>query len=149
MHLDALNRLVDQNGNQMLGQNGPIEVPAGTAGVEIDATGTVRSAPAADRAGRYDDTRRVLGQLRLDSVPAGTPLTHEGNTYFLPPATSSQVPNAMRDIRQGYVEDSNVAPTDAIVEMITIQRNFALAQKAITTLDETRGKAVNDLGRPA
>jgi flagellar basal body rod protein FlgG len=32
--------------------------------------------------------------------------------------------------------------------MITIQRHFAFAQKAITTLDEIRGTAVNDLGKP-
>jgi flagellar basal body rod protein FlgG len=89
-----------------------------------------------------------MGKLRVENAPAGTPLAHEGDTYFIPAAKSLPVDVAKRDLRQGYVEDSNVAPTDAMVEMITIQRHFAMAQKAITTLDDTRGRAVNDLGKP-
>jgi flagellar basal body rod protein FlgG len=148
MRLDTQNFLVDQNGNQVLGEHGPIQIPAEVGSVEIDRGGVIRSAPGADKMGRYDGERRVLGTLRMESTPAGAPLTHEGNSYFLPPTGRAPLASAKRDVRQGFVEDSNVAATDAIVEMITIQRHFALAQKAITTLDESRGKAVNDLGRP-
>jgi flagellar basal-body rod protein FlgG len=146
--LNTNNELVDQHGNQVLGDKGPITIPAGAAGVEIDRTGTIRLAPQADRLGRFDGERPVLGRLRVETVDRGTTLAHEGNQYFLPPAGRRPVEGAQRDIRQGFTEDSNVGSTDALVEMITIQRHFAMAQKAISTLDETRGRAVNDLGKP-
>lgn len=148
LQLNTKQELVDQNGNQVLGDNGPITIPAGAAGIEIDRTGAIRLAPQADRLGRFDGDRPVLGRLRVETVPKGTTIAHEGNHYFIPPAGRQPIDAAQRDIRQGFTEDSNVGATDALVEMITIQRHFAMAQKAISTLDDTRGRAVNDLGKP-
>ncbi len=148
LHLDPQRQLVDQNGNPVMGEGGPIEIPAGVAGIEVDRAGVVRAAPQADRLGRWDGERHVLGRLRIETAPKGATLAHEGDAYFVPSAARPGVDASTRDVRQGFVEDSNVAATDAIVEMISIQRHYQFAQKAITTLDETRGKAVNDLGRP-
>ena len=53
-----------------------------------------------------------------------------------------------RRIRQGHLEDSNVSSIDALVDMITIQRSYAAAQKTMVTLDDIRGTIANDLGRP-
>ncbi len=148
LHLDTQRQLVDGNGNPVMGDTGPIVVPADVGAIEIDRSGTLYSELQPDRLGRYTGDRRLLGHLRVETAPKGATIAHEGNAYFVPTATRPGVPAAQRDVRQGYVEDSNVAATDAIVEMITIQRHYQFAQKAITTLDETRGKAVNDLGRP-
>lgn len=148
LRLDADRRLVDQNGNAMLGTAGPITIPAGVGDVEIDRTGTVRAAVAADRLGRYDGERPVLGQLRLEAAPKGERLAHEGDRYFVPGTTRPALAPERRDVRQGFLEESNVSATDALVEMITIQRQFALAQKAASTLDDARKRAVNDLGKP-
>jgi flagellar basal body rod protein FlgG len=148
LKIDPTNHLVDQNGNQVLADGGPVLIPSTVAGIEIDRTGIIRASPSADRLGRFDGERPILGRLRLEQPPAATPLAHEGDQYFIPAATTNPVAIADRDVRQGYVEDSNVTATDAMVEMITIQRHFAFAQKAITTLDDTRGRAVNDLGKP-
>jgi flagellar basal body rod protein FlgG len=35
-----------------------------------------------------------------------------------------------------------------MVDMITIQRNFAFAQKAMSTLDDIRATISNQLGKP-
>jgi flagellar basal body rod protein FlgG len=148
LQLNAARELVDQNGNPVLGSDGPIVVPDGIAGVEIDRRGVVRSAPQADRLGRFDGERAVFGTLRLETAPRGTSIAHEGDQYFLPTTDKRPLDAATRDVRQGFVEDSNVSPTQALVEMITIQRHFAFAQKALSTLDDARGKAVNDLGKP-
>lgn len=147
MSLNVARELVDQNGNQVLGATGPIVVPEGIAGIEVDRTGVVRAAPQADRLGRFDGERMVLGTLRVEAAPRDARLVREGDRYFIPADNRTPVAPDRRDVRQGFLEDSNIAATDALVEMITIQRHFAFAQKAITTLDDTRGRAVNDLGK--
>jgi flagellar basal-body rod protein FlgF len=147
LSLNTQRELVDANGNQVLGTGGPIVIPEGIAGIEVDRTGVVRASPQADRLGRYDGERSVLGTLRLESAPKDARLVREGDRYFVPPDTRTPIAADRRDVRQGFTEDSNVGATDALVEMITIQRHFAFAQKAISTLDETRGRAVNDLGK--
>jgi flagellar basal-body rod protein FlgG len=72
----------------------------------------------------------------------------EGESLFVPDATRAPVPAGERRIRQASIEESNVSPIGAMVEMITVQRAYASIQKAVTTLDEIRGTAVSDLGRP-
>jgi flagellar basal body rod protein FlgG len=148
LRLDTDRTLVDQNGNRVLGEDGPIRIPTDVVAIEIDRSGAVLGQVSTDPFGVPDGARPVFGRLRLETVPAGTTIPHEGDTYWRPPETRTVLAPEARDVRQGYLEESNVGTTDALIEMITIQRHFAFAQKAITTLDEIRGTAVNDLGKP-
>ena len=51
-----------------------------------------------------------------------------------------------RAVRQGFVEESNVNTVSTMVDMISVQRAYANAAKAITTLDAIRvRKAVRAL----
>jgi flagellar basal-body rod protein FlgG len=50
------------------------------------------------------------------------------------------------DVRQSYLEKSNVNPTEEMVKMIETFRAFESAQKAIQCMDEMTGKMVNSLG---
>jgi flagellar basal body rod protein FlgG len=54
-----------------------------------------------------------------------------------------------RAVRQGFVEESNVNHVASLVEMISINRNYAFAQKVLTTLDGIRATIANDLAKPA
>ncbi len=49
-------------------------------------------------------------------------------------------------VRQNSLEKSNVNVTNEIVNMMTTMRNFESNQKVIQAIDETLGKAVNELG---
>ncbi|MEW9093630.1 MAG: flagellar hook-basal body complex protein [Clostridiaceae bacterium] len=49
-------------------------------------------------------------------------------------------------IKQYNLEKSNVNVIKEMVEMMTVMRNFETNQKVIQSLDETLGKAVNELG---
>lgn len=51
------------------------------------------------------------------------------------------------DIRQGFLESSNVKIVDEIVKMIEISREFESNQKILHAADETLSKAVNEIGR--
>lgn len=131
--VDPKGYLTDNSGNQVLGERGPIKV--GRGNLEIDRSGWV----VVDRI-RID-------RLRLESPAAGAALQHEGGTRFIPDAGRTTVAYADRDIMQGQLEGSNVTTLTSLVDLISIQRNFADAQKVLSALDGIRGTIVNELGK--
>lgn len=91
----------------------------------------------------------VAGQLAVVDFADRTQLEREGrNTYKLREG-SDQAPIAAEnfELKQGFVEASNVNVVDSMVELIRFQRNYELNQKAATSEDETLQKAVNEIGR--
>lgn len=50
-------------------------------------------------------------------------------------------------VRQGFIEKSNVNPLEEMVKMIEITRSFESNQKVVQSMDETLGKAVNEVGK--
>ncbi|GLC25387.1 flagellar hook-basal body protein [Roseisolibacter agri] len=135
LRLDAQHRLVDAGSRPVLGEKGPIVVPAG-AQVVIGDDGTVSAGG------------RPIDRMRVERAGAGATLAHEGGTLFVPDAGRTSVAPAERRVQQGAIEESNVNPVSAMVDMIAVQRAYASVQKAVTTLDSVREKATSELGRP-
>ena len=50
-------------------------------------------------------------------------------------------------IEQGIIESSNVNVVSEMVEMISVSRAYQAGQKMINAIDETLGKAVNEVGK--
>ncbi|MEQ1691851.1 MAG: flagellar hook-basal body protein [Gemmatimonas sp.] len=132
--LDADRRLVDAQGNPALGDDGPITLPPGVA--EIDQSGLVKV------------NGKPVQRLRVERVPQGTQLQHEGGTQFIPVVSRQSVPPAERMVRQGFVEESNVNPMSAMTAMLEVLHRYGAAQKTLSTLDSVRGIAVTDLAKP-
>lgn len=67
-----------------------------------------------------------------------------GDNYF-----TGENPNYLGNasIKQGFLETSNVNITNEMVDMLTVMRNFESAQRFVTMLDESMGKAANEVGR--
>ena len=59
---------------------------------------------------------------------------------------ASPIENENITVKQNALEKSNVNITNEIVNMMTIMRNFESNQKVIQAIDETLGKAVNEVG---
>jgi flagellar basal body rod protein FlgG len=133
-HLAEDGRLVDPSGNAVLGESGPLVIPPGT--LTADTGG-----------GLLVDGKRI-GQLRVETVPAGTQMQHEAGTLFVPPAARTAVAPEQRSVRQGFLEDSNVNTVGSMVDLITVQRSYAAVQRTITTLDGIRHTISNELGKP-
>lgn len=51
------------------------------------------------------------------------------------------------EVRQGFVESSNVDPAQAMVDMMTASRMYEANQKAVQAYDKSMEKAVNEVGR--
>lgn len=124
-------------GNPVLGTNGqPISVPSDQ--FEITPDGTVRVDGAE--------------QAQIEIVFAGDTRTliKEGNGLFsseneLQTAVGS--PDISYQLKQGYVEGSNVDVSKSYTEMMTAYRAFEANQKVLQAYDRSMDKAVNEIGR--
>jgi flagellar basal-body rod protein FlgF len=133
MQLSPDGVLTDAAGHALLGENGVIRLGPGT--VTIDRDGLVAvDGDAVDR-------------LRMETVPAGTNMEHDAGTLFVPGSTRQQLAIGERAVKQGFLEESNVNTVSTMVDMISVQRAYANAAKALTTLDGIRATISNDLGK--
>lgn len=88
-----------------------------------------------------------------DNNPANDYLALEkvgDNLYTV--SQNPQIPNTLVDngsvvVRQSSIEKSNVNVINEMVSMMTNMRSFETSQKIVQTIDETLGKAVNEVGR--
>lgn len=133
-HLDANRQLVDDHGNTVMGEDGPITLRDGL--VEIDAAGQIKV------------DGKPAQRLRMERVAEGTQLEHEGGTQFVPDASRTSIPPAERRVKQGFVEESNVNTMSAMTAMLDVLHRFGAAQKTLSTLDSARGIAVTELAKP-
>jgi len=63
------------------------------------------------------------------------------------PQGNPPVASANSGIKSGFLEGSNADPINTMVNMIADYRNYEAAQKVVHAVDETLGKAVNEVGR--
>lgn len=132
-HRTSAGRLVTAQGDSVLGEQGVFTLPNGAVAVSADGTVSVDGA--------------VVGQLRVAEFSPDTPLAAVGNALYSAPA-GSELPAASSSIRQGMLEDSNVSPVEGVVQLITIQRNAEMMQRALSLFDSQFNQtAVEDLPR--
>src|SRR5206468_3529441 len=97
--------LLSEGGLPVLGDTGPLTVPAGAKDVAVGRDGSVRAdgAPVGTvRLARFDDTSRL--------TPAGTTL------FRAPPGAERR--DGAGNVLQGYREASNVQPAAELVALI-------------------------------
>jgi flagellar basal body rod protein FlgG len=125
--------LTDASGHPLLGEKGVIKLGPGQ--ITIDRDGLVAvDGDAVDR-------------LRMETVLPGTDMQHDAGTLFVPGPTRQAMALGDRAVKQGFVEESNVNTISTMVDMISVQRAYANAAKALTTLDGIRATISNDLGK--
>ena len=131
-YIDQLGYLVDGEGHFLLGENGPIYV--GGPNFSVDEFGGVRSGD------------EYIDRIRVASFADNGALRKQGGNLFL----SLEAPQAETQpyrIFQGFLEASNVDIGREMVDMLTVFRTYETNQRMLTMIDETVGKAVNEIGR--
>ncbi len=150
LRLDEQRRLVTQQGHLVLGQDGPITLPPGDVGIGRNGVITVQPSPNGDGpAGKGSaSAKRDAAVLRIETVPANAALQHAGAGMFMPIATRTAAAEADRQVMQGALESSNVNSIETLTEMIDTVRAYADVQKSISVIDDIRGIAANQIGKP-
>jgi flagellar basal-body rod protein FlgF len=135
LRLTADGLLTDARGNLVLGDGGPINVPQSTQ-MNVGADGTISVVPT----GQTPNTISAVGRIKLvnpavDDLSLGA----DGLMHLANGATASAGPTVT--IKSGALESSNVNPSQTLVQMIQLSRQYELQVRAIKSADENAQSA--------
>jgi flagellar basal-body rod protein FlgG len=130
---DPTGKIIDKNGNTLQPE---ITIPAEVAGIEIAASGEVRTIQGLNSAPQQ------IGQIDIVNFvnPAG--LKSVGKNLFMQTPASGQAITSRPGLQgtgylaQGQLEGSNVNLVDEMINMITAQRFYETNSKAIQAADQ-------------
>lgn len=139
--VDGAGNLVDSYGNFVLGTDGePIVVE--DSDFTVDPNGTVI------------DNGGVIGQIDIAVAENPLDLMKAGNGQFrLAEDGGAPLPSAVGNeeityqLKQQFLERSNVDPQQAMTELLSSYRSLEANQKVLQAYDRSMQKAVNEVGR--
>jgi flagellar basal-body rod protein FlgF len=124
LEVGADGTLLTRNGLPVMGDGGPIQVPA-NSDVSIAADGTVSARGANGR-------NTAVGRLKL--VTPEAPLDRSADGLFR--AADGDLPaDATARLQDGALEGSNVSPVETMVAMISAARQFEAQMKVLQTAE--------------
>jgi flagellar basal-body rod protein FlgG len=138
-------RLVDDHGWALEGQGGPIVVPPESTRIAVDDRGRVYAQRVDDQGAPVQD---FLDQLRIVDVADKNQLRARDGQRFSAPEGAQIDVGSGASVRQGFIEQANVDPVGELVTMISVQRRYDAAQRALRTNEDT-GRGFSDLLRGA
>ena len=121
--------LVTEDGDYVLGEGGPIQLPYNIDELTVDELGNVY----AD--GLYVDKFAITDFENYDYIEMF------GENLFKAVDGAVEI-EADTNVQQGYLEGSNINVVSEMVDMITISREYESSQKVITAIDQMLGKVV-------
>lgn len=133
--LDAQGYLLDANGNQVQGQGGAIQLESER--FLVNEQGQIIDF----------DTGAQIGALRLVGFENPEGLRKAGDNYFTDFGGSGPREPENAQVLQGYIESSNVNIAQEMVDMIVTSRAYETNQRSARMIDETLGRAVNDIAK--
>jgi len=127
LHLSPAGMLTTARGMPVLGDNGPITVPAYTQ-LKIGGDGTISVIPT----GQSPAAMASIGRIKLVN-PAVSQLV-QGADGLMHMRTGNPAPaDASVHLASGVLEGSNVNPVDALVRMIALTRQYEMQVRTIQT----------------
>ena len=126
--------LVTSEGYPVMGDGGAITFEAGETNIVIGKDGTIAT------------SQGTKDKLRMVTFEHPENMSKEGNSLY----ASDETPGSSDKITitQGAYETSNVQSMKQMTEMIETVRAYASVSKMIEATDDTRGKAIQQLGSP-
>ena len=123
--LNADRRLVTRNGDPVLGQNGPIRINGSNVIIKHDGGVVVEHQPV-DKISVVDFKQPQL-------------LRKRGRSYYVYQGDGSDIYNTENtNVRQHYIEGSNVHLTEEMIKMLETLRAFESTQKAMQCMMKPR-----------
>ncbi|RXZ01313.1 flagellar hook-basal body protein [Fictibacillus sp. S7] len=134
--VDTVNHLVTAEGNIILDEKGnPITVSSENFTVSPDGT--------------ILDQGRNAGRIGVSLISNPMDLVKEGDGLFrlTHPGSAAVYTGTGFQIKQGFIERSNVDAEQAMTDMMSAYRSFEANQKVLQAYDRSMEKAVNEVGR--
>ncbi len=125
-------QLITQQGDPVMGDNGVINVSGGKVNLGPDGTLSVNGA--------------IAGKVKIVDFKPGTEISSLGKSYYSAPA-GAEVAATKTQVQQGFLEASNVNPMAEAVELINVQREAEMMQRAINFNSDLNKTATEDLPR--
>lgn len=127
-----------------------------SSGVQIDAVGSFEQG-GLRHTGRVDDLAIVGAGTFVVRERSGR-LTETRNGAFVRDRFGKRCDGAGdrlvgiklapgSSLRSGFLESSDVNPISEMIDVLTAQRSFESAEKTLSSIDQTRQKASNELAR--
>ena len=126
--------LLTPEGYAVLGEGGPVKLDGNRFSVDVEGNITVDGVAS--------------GKLRIVELASDRNIKRVGGNLFNPANEAVDLENmAEVQVKQGYLESSNVDAVKTMVEMIDTLRSYEAYQKTIRTLNDASSKGINEVGR--
>ncbi len=135
LDVDANGQLVTKSGYLVLGDGGPLAIPPDNV-IEIAPDGTVSVVP--ETGGR--NNTNAIGRLKLVNPPENTLVRGADGLFRTNNGQPADQDETVR-LTAGTLEGSNVNVTDAMVNLISLSRQFEMQVKMLQTADTNAQKA--------
>jgi flagellar basal-body rod protein FlgG len=135
--LDARGRLVTAQGDPVMGTGGEIVLTMKRP--VVSPSGEVRDADAGPGS-------QPLARLRVVDFEQGAQPQRLGDGLFAPMPGAREVEDAQLQVRQGYLENSNVDAAYEMTNLTVFVRHFETMQKVVAHMDDMLGTAIRKLG---
>lgn len=135
LSLNPVGELATADGAVVLNPEGEPILPPQGAVLKIDRTGAITA----------DD--EPAGALGLVEIADRAALTRRPSGVYVAPEGVVPPPAVETEIRQGFLEASNVQPISEITNLITITRSYESVTRMISNAEDQRRQALQRLAR--
>lgn len=135
LDVDVTGLLVTKSGNSVLGDGGPISVPPDNT-IEIAPDGTVSVVPTFGAR----NNASAIGRLKLVNPPEADLVRGADGLFRLRDGQQAPASETVK-VASGALEGSNVNVTDAMVNLISLSRQFEMQIKMLQTADANAQRA--------
>jgi len=133
LHVAADGTLVSFLGAPVLGEKGPIQISSSNPSIAADGTISVNG--------------DVIDRLRVINVAKDANLESLGDGTFRTAIAALEEQTGRASVRQGFLEGSNVAPVNEMIQMMETLRRFEAEQRFARAYDGMLDKAISELGK--
>lgn len=133
--LSATGKLVTQEGYGVKGSDGKTIQLDPNQPISVDARGDIMQSGA------------QVAQLQLASFKDMGGLAKQGASYFQFRGQQDDIKTGSGAIQQGKLENSNVAPANSVVRLVSVMRQFEMLQKAVSIGSDMNKEAIEDVAR--
>ncbi|KJC37131.1 flagellar basal body rod protein FlgF [Bradyrhizobium sp. LTSP885] len=139
LQINNQGQLVTSSGYQVLGNSGPIVFQQTDHDVNIAADGNITVVEGTAR------TDSVRGKLRLASFAQAQRLLKEGGNLYAPGEGATAAIDTKSQIRQGFIEKSNVNSVTEMSRMVEITRTYTAIASLLQQQSDLHKSAIEKL----